>query len=394
MGKHTFRARISRKSPDPVIKGAYQQTLTVNVLDIPEGIPLDPNPRKPNIDRKKWKEIARHLVNDDGTPNTFHLKNKGITIIAKSVKATPVPGSRDHQVSITLGEGGGVGDGGHTYTLITERREALEDLAENDTEFNQFVKVNVLVDYPPEIVNEIVRGLNTAIQVQEKSLGDHRGDFNWIKDTLRHYDYASEVSWSEGDKGSLDVVKHVLAPMYLFNTKFFPNTGPKQPISGYITVSKVLDHYTSHKGEYERMRDILPDILTLHDTIANEARDHYNKTGGSAGHLTFMEGRKRGKHRFPYIGKESEYRLARSALLPMLGAFRWMVGVDVDTGKYQWKGGFNSVLDLWRDVAPKLMQQTQNTSLANGRKVYAIGRSLNHWETLHATVGMAFMMSK
>ena len=165
MSKHTLRARSSRKSPDPVVKGAYQQTLMVNVLDIPVGMPLDPNPRKPNIDRKKWREIGRHLMNEEGTPNTFHLKNKGITLIAKSVRVVPVAGARDHDVEIILSKGDGVGDGGHTYTLITERRAALDDLAENDPDFGQYVQVRVLVGYPSEIVNEIVRGLNTAIQV-------------------------------------------------------------------------------------------------------------------------------------------------------------------------------------------------------------------------------------
>jgi hypothetical protein len=183
--KYSLRARFSRKSPDPVIKGAYQQTLMINVLELPLGLPLDPNPRKPNIDRKKWREIARHLMNDDGTPNTFHLKNKGITIIAKNVAVNPVAGSKDHDVVITLDAGDGVGDGGHTYTLITESRKALEELAESDPEFGQYVMLKVLVGYPPEIVNEIVRGLNTAIQVQEKSLGDHRGDFDWITTRVR-----------------------------------------------------------------------------------------------------------------------------------------------------------------------------------------------------------------
>ena len=106
-----------------------------------------------------------------------------------------------------------------------------------------------------------------------------------------------------------------------------------------------------------------------------------------------MEGRKRGKHQFPIIDKQSSYRLARSALLPMLGAFRWMVEEDTDTGRYRWRGGFNDVLALWRDVAPKMVNQTQSTSMANGRKVYAIGRSSNHWLTLHSTVGMAYMIA-
>lgn len=393
MSMHSFRAWSTRKSPDPVVKGAYQQTLMVNVLDIPLGLPLTPNPRKPNIDRKKWREIGRHLMNEEGTPNTFHLKNKGITAIAKNVRVKNVPRSNEANVELILGADDGVGDGGHTYTLISKHRAALGDLAENDPEYCQYVKITVLVGYPPEIVNEIVRGLNTAIQVQEKSLGDHRGDFDWIKDALSGMPYAKDICWTEGDTGSMDVVKHILTPMYLFHIGFHPNNGMKHPTKGYTSVSAVLEHYLAHKNDYRQLVDILPDILTLHDRIGYESRDLYNRSGGSAGSLAFMEGRKRGKHQFPIIDKQSSYRLARSALLPMLGAFRWMVEEDTDTGRYRWRGGFNDVLALWRDVAPKMVNQTQSTSMANGRKVYAIGRSSNHWLTLHSTVGMAYMIA-
>jgi len=389
----TIRAKFARRMPDPIFKGAYRHYLTVNVLDLPKGISFAPNPRDPNIDRKRWKEIKRHLLNEEGTLNSFHLKNKGITLLAQDVVLVSED-STSSVYNITFGEGGGIGDGGHTYTLITENQVDIKSLTESDPEFSQFVEVKILVGYDSEMSTEISGGLNTAIQVQEKSLSNHRGDFDWVKDVLANTSYVDLISWKEGEEKPLDVVTHVLCPMVMFHIGFYPNNGSVHPLKAYTSASKVLEHYLSNRDEYKRLRNILPDIFTLHDIIRYEARELYNKSeGGKAGRFSFIESKERGHHNFHFIGLNERYRLFTSALMPMLGAFRWMVEEDPDTGLYRWKGGFGAVLSLWRRVAPKLMRQTQATSLDNSRKIHAIGRSTNHWETLYASVVMEHITS-
>ena len=87
---------------------------------------------------------------------------------------------------------------------------------------------------------------------------------------------------------------------------------------------------------------------------------------------------------FVFIGKTGEYRLNRAALFPMLGAFRWMV---TDTrAASSWRGGFDQVLRIWDESASELMRATQATSEEYGRKLTALGKSRNHWATLHSTV--------
>ena len=80
------------------------------------GIPKDPNPRDQNINRAVWKRIAKSLLNDPdggGQPNAFGVKNKGITILATSVKRA---GSEDgNRYVIELdGTAKGIADGAHT----------------------------------------------------------------------------------------------------------------------------------------------------------------------------------------------------------------------------------------------------------------------------------------
>ena len=68
----------------------------------------------------------------------------------------------------------------------------------------------------------------------------------------------------------------------------------------------------------------------------------------------------------------------------MLGAFRWMV---VETPKgIAWRGGFDQVLRIWDEAGSELMRATQATSEEYGRKLTALGKSRNHWSTLHSTV--------
>jgi hypothetical protein len=45
-----------------------------------------------------------------------------------------------------------------------------------------------------------------------------------------------------------------------------------------------------------------------------------------------------------------------------------------------WQDGFDSVLELWREVAPELLPQTGQASQELGRNPRALGKSRNHWE--------------
>src|SRR4051812_49374499 len=77
-----FPVRVARRMPDPTFVGAQRHLFLVRAEDLPQGLPKAPNPRAQRTDRGVYKDVARSLLNEEGTPNTFHLKNKGITILA------------------------------------------------------------------------------------------------------------------------------------------------------------------------------------------------------------------------------------------------------------------------------------------------------------------------
>ena len=107
--------------------------------------------------------------------------------------------------------------------------------------------------------------------------------------------------------------------------------------------------------------------------------------------MSFIESLGRGrKYHFHYLGDEGEYAPCRAALLPILSAFRWMVYTDESTGRYAWRGGFESVKASSEKLGTPTLRQTRETSVQVGRKMNAMGRSRNHWETISSTVGMAY----
>jgi AIPR protein len=391
----TFVANFARRIPDPTVPHAERHVLFVRVLDVPEDLPKEPNPRAQKIDRLIYKDVARHLLNEEGTPNTFHLKNKGITLIADTVQRGS---GNEHEYEVTFGPEHGIVDGGHTYEILRANKEAIEERNVSDSDgeaIDQFVKFEIVTGLTEELIPEIARGLNTAVQVQEMSLADLGDQFDWIKDTIKGESYADKIAFRENESRTYDA-RDVIMLLDLFNITTFPNDRDEYPTRAFSSKSQVLKGYLEDRKKggatYEKLQPILKDILVLHDTISMEARDLHNAANqGKAGKLAFMETAARKKFDFPFLGVQGNHRLLRGALFPMLGAFRWMVEEDRD--EVRWVGGFDNVLDLWREIGGELMKATQATSVELARNPNQVGKSRNHWANLHSTVAKYQLMA-
>src|SRR4030042_2146432 len=89
--KATIKAEYSRRYPDPLNKSSDGDPLNIEhhilvsrAIDIPEGISKAPNPRVQRTDRGIYKEVRKSLDNTDDL--SFHLKNKGVTVLAHHVE--------------------------------------------------------------------------------------------------------------------------------------------------------------------------------------------------------------------------------------------------------------------------------------------------------------------
>jgi len=384
---HRLRAVEARRVKHPVLPSIEKHYMLVQAMDLPNGIRKDANAREATgLNRRVYKDVQKSLLAEQTSPGIFDLKNKGIVILAESVRKIG-----DDVYEVQINDGQGIVDGGHTYEIIC------------DAQFNasipdeQYVEVQVRTGVPTDLITEISSGLNTGIAVKAHSIANLDGKYEWIKEELRHTPYYHRIAWRESDDGDYDV-RDLISALEAMNVIDYPNDQGTHPVAAYDAPNRVADRFSSDadKNEaypehstYRRLRPILKDALYLFDVIRRDFRDVYNgQKLGNAGALDIVERAAKDKtFDFPFANLEpSQFRLTKGALYPLFAAFRNKVQVSKDTGLAEWDGGFQSVLDLWKACRIELVTQTQAAIKDYGRKPDVLGKSRGHWNNVHKTV--------
>jgi AIPR protein len=402
MGKsvHRVRAFEMRKISHPVFSDIDKYWLTVAAKDFPSGISTSANARDPEgLNRRVYKDVRSSLDGITATPGSFDLMNKGITILAKSVKLID---KEEGLLDIVIdNDGGGIVDGAHTAKIIEEANE------DGTTPEEQYVEVYVRTGVSEELVSDIARGLNTGIQVAAQSIYNIAGVFNWLKEEISGEPYEDRISWKESDDQDFDV-RDLIAVLEVFNIFDYPNdvNVVKHPISAYekwsVPLKKFADDYEDHKdalkgSRYYRLRNLLKNGLALYDRIRHDFREMHNEDGGRAGKLNIIEqaSAHRGTFDFPFAGlPDSEYRLTKGATFPILAAFRAYVEENPKTGDARWRGGFDRILEVWREVGPNLVEETFQLTREGVRNPDAIGKNRKHWANLYMRLQVRLLQER
>lgn len=387
---HIFKPTIARRIPDPVFKKQHdteRHVFVMNVKDMPLGVSTDPNARKPNINKQVYKIVENSLLNrqESSEPNSFHLKNKGITIIAESVKEVG-----ENEYRVTLDTNHGIVDGGHTYKLISDHIE-LDDLPEN-----QFVFVEIRTGIKQEWIQDISGGLNTGVQVQAMSLDNLSGLFEQFKRELKKLEYERHFAWSENDDGEL-TARDLLSILICFNIDLYNGKDNAHPVEAYTSKASVLKKFEDATDSFNRLLPVLNQILVLYDTIGSTAGEIWNlhggKTGsgGKAGNLSWMDYKNPDKKQkpffYPFLKKEAKFKLTNGALYPILASFRWFICYDShDKLKITWKIPFDQVLLAWNEVAMELLRATAELCDELGNNPNALGKSKSNWGNMYNIV--------
>lgn len=369
----------ARRQTSPGGGPGERHTFLMKVSDLPD-LPLDPNPRGQRIDRGIYKQVMESLLTNDGY---FLWKNHGITILAKSVRKID---DVTYEVEMEP-EHHGIVDGGHTYHII---RDAV--LENGQTLDQQAVEVRVFTGIVPQELEavEVAGALNTTMQVQEMSLANLAGKFNWLKELLEDEPYFDHIAWRENEKKAYDA-RDLVVLIDMFNIRRFPPNTEDHPTRAYNNKGEVLKDYVKDPAVYQRFAPIVKDILVLFDTISLDGPKIHTQQGGRAGRLDFVKvkhSKKSGpkpKFELLFLGERADKILDRAALYPMLGAFRWMV-VERSDGKFEWRDGFDHVLAVWKRAAGEMMKATQATHAEYRYKLTNLGKSRTHWATMFNVV--------
>lgn len=385
-GKAIIKSEYSRRYPDPLNVNVEGDPLNIEhhilvgrAIDVPSGISKAPNPREQRIDKGIYKIVRESL--EDTSDLSFHLKNKGITILAHQVEY-----SVDKKTAtVYLGENDGIADGGHTYEIILAAQSA------GTCPEGQYVKVEIITGVPKELSVDITGGLNTAVQVEDASLLNLQDSFEWVKKSLEKTGYGDKISYKQNQEGEYDI-REILGLLTLFNVNKF--TPPQHPKDAYISKAKCLDLYVEDPDSFKMLKPLLKDILYLHDYVHIKSKERYLevKGGRPGGMIGVYATKKRGDYEFIFMDERRPYRLYDGALYPMLGAMRFLVEQKKGEDFYSWKlKSFAEVKSFFDEIAPELVAKTYNTSLVYGRKPNPIGKDENHWDNLYNTVEVHFL---
>lgn len=391
---HKLRVVEARRMKHPLFSQIEKHYFLVRAKDLPDGIRTDANARDPKgLKRRVYKQVHRSLMGEDAQLGSFDLMNKGIVCLADNVKRIS-----DDNFEITISDGQGIVDGGHTYKIICDA-QMDENLPEE-----QCVEFQVRTGVDPDLITEISRGLNTAIAVKSHSIDNLDGKYDWMKEMLKNESYYKLIAWKEDDDGDYDV-RDLICVLEALNVFDYPNDVSRHPISAYEKWSKPADSFSKdsdetkddpQKSKYRRLGALLKDSLVLYDTIRHDFKFKYNAADlGAAGKLDIVEFSSKGAiYPFPFANlKQQDSRLTKGALYPIFAAFRNCVTEDGD-GNVAWDRPFEEVIELWHDIAEELCLQTKLALKDYGHKPDMLGKNRGHWTNMHKTVELHILRQR
>ena len=368
-----FKVASVRTIDSPSQKDVTTYFTYVNFRELPEGLPLDVNPRKPKMNTA----VAKSLITAVKSPETdFDINNRGIVIVAKSFTFN----TNDSTITLDLGDDStkfGILDGGHTYTAIIEGRN---DLSQN---IDKFVKLEIIVG-KDLFVSRIADARNTSASVSDIALFELDDKFDFIKEAIKNEPYAEEIAIKDNSNERLQIIE-LLKLLFAHNIYKFPNSdgNPTQAYSGKAMVFKdIKKDLNNNTGYYNKLATLLPTLVNLYDTIELEFRDKYIEynTNGKFGALRGVETLQDKKEPFKtlFLENETEYRVSTGYILPVFGAFRALIKEDDD--KLSWK---IDPFTMWETVGSSLVKNTLESSRNNPQDA---GKNPSIWSNNYSKV--------
>ncbi len=370
----------SLKSPhDTKVKTQYAY---VALADVPQDLPLSPNPRVPKPN-DVLRRVTTSLESNDGT---FHILNRGITISAKSAEYDNA--SCELTVDIPDGEESyGILDGGHTYAAV---KELAGQPPKADS---QFIKLEILTGVE-SILPSIASARNFSKQVKEISLANYKHQLDWLKDALGPI--AQDVRWRENDEQPFDVIEYIQV-IAAFDIKRY--TDHNHPIESYKSSGKCLD--AAAEGSLTYLAPKAVDIVRLYDTVRFNWWPFYtqpdeNGKGGRPGRLREVTARQRGTDRllrFPALTDidptKAMYHVEKGLVVPLIAAFRALL--EEKDGKLEWR---TDPFAFWEQNGPSLVRKVMEASDQRGSIPQVVGRDKTVYEALYESVELMYLKSK
>jgi AIPR protein len=338
------------------------------------------NLRPPSEKKKPFKDMLETVEKD---PTSFHLKNRGITYLCDKFEYDNA--ARRLRVGIPglpLGPDNGYGedeprfgiaDGGHTYEVIRQTVDRINELREQEGWKEPFVRVHFLAGEAIESgeVDQVVEALNTSSQVQQYTLDEYQNKFDELKEALGKAGFDPNlVAFRENEEKDWDV-REIIQRMACFLRERWKTT---QPTSMYRSKGKALDLYTSDatRGEFRKLYGVIRDVITLPEFIQSQYSQGELFKGKRFGKLRAVKTLKK-EYARPGTSYPTYHEMDLGASLPIAAAFRELLELRGD--RYFWKVDpwevfRRSAEELYRVLAAKRRTAKSVNNLAQDAELW------------------------
>jgi hypothetical protein len=375
----------------PFTKSGYKDYFAVvKVKDLPDLAAWRRiNVRHPKLTGSVPKKISNGYKE---CPEMFVFMNRGIVLAVHSVSFDNK--TNEMTVKMTNPAAHGLLDGGHTYNIVC---------GENDLDFDQYVKVEILEGFDNEDVPNLVDARNTSNQVKDESLMNLREKFKPLQNAIKGKPYEKLIAYSEfqvdGDGNAKPIdIRDVIAILTAFEKKNFNDS--VHPINSYRSKAACLTHFRDHEKDYEKLYPIADDLLRLYDTIKLELPELYNTargskgdvSGGKFGKLTGVTVYKGNKSTpLHFIGKETKRGVPEGFVFPILGAFRAFL--EKSPAQYRWAKGIDPFSMIKGDFGLSLAS-TIGTFALDAKNPSKTGKSPLVWQACYQTAQLEHLKRK
>ena len=324
--------------------------------DLPTGVSLEVNPRKP----KMTTNVAKSLLNAVVEPTTdFYINNRGIVLSAKSLSFN----TNNSEVTIDIGDQEdeadrhlyGILDGGHTYTAIMMKRDAIP------ADIHKFVRVEVITNV--QTVTRLSDARNTSLQVSDMALFNLDDKFENVKKAILGQPYANQIAYKDNEDKPIHV-SELLRLIYAFDIEKYPDDNAA-PVQSYSGKTQVFKRYRDafETPLYKALVEQLPLLVKLYDTIERELPEKYKNYKKAMGVSTPRFGSVRGievlenETTTEFLSASTRYSVSSGYIYPIFGAFRSLLRFEHNTLSWIFEP-----LELWNEVGISVVQNTFETS--------------------------------
>jgi hypothetical protein len=339
------------------------------------------NLRPPSELKKPFQDMIASVEDD---PASFHKKNRGITYLcdkfefdnAKKRLQVNVPALQPSTNGADVSEDEprfGIADGGHTYEVIRQTVDRLNELKELDGWTEPFVRVHFLAGEAVVSgeIDQIVEALNTSSQVQQYTLDEYQNKFDKLKTALSDAGFdISLIAFRENEDKEWDI-REIVQRMACFLKDRWKFT---QPTSMYRSKGKALDLFTNDATgpEFEKLYGVIRDIITLPEFVQSQFSRGSATQGKRFGGLRAVKTLKKPQTR-PGTDYPTDHLMDLGASLPIAAAFRELLELKGD--KYVWKVQPAAIFNTCGEELYKVLASKSRTA----KSVNSLGSDTELW---------------